>query len=65
MSAPEPIIDHGHGDSRLLVRSPYTTTFEHMGEVYVYHDLYGYHSYYYKYAANEPAKTGRKEVVGT
>ncbi len=42
MSAPEPIIDHGHGDSRLLIRSPYTTTFAHMGEVYVYHDLYGY-----------------------
>lgn len=42
MSAPEPIIDHGHGDSRLLVRSPYTTSFAHMGEVYVYHDLYGY-----------------------
>ncbi|MBL8785790.1 MAG: hypothetical protein JNJ59_12860 [Deltaproteobacteria bacterium] len=42
MSAPEPIIDHGHGDSRLLVRTPYTTTFAHMGEVYLYHDLYGY-----------------------
>ena len=42
MSAPEPIIDHGHGDSRLLVRSPYSTSFAHMGEVYVYHDLYGY-----------------------
>jgi capsular exopolysaccharide synthesis family protein len=28
-----------------------------------YHDLYGYHSYYYQYASSEPA-TGRKEVVG-
>ncbi len=36
------LIDHGHGDSKILVRSPYTTTFAHMGEVYVYHDLYGY-----------------------
>ena len=42
MSAPEPIIDHGHGDSHILVRSPYSTSFAHMGEVYVYHDLYGY-----------------------
>lgn len=42
MSAPEPIIDHGHGDSKLLTRSPYTTSFAHMGEVYIYHDLYGY-----------------------
>jgi len=38
----EPILDHGHGDSKLLVRSPYTTTFAHMGEVYIFHDLYGY-----------------------
>lgn len=36
------VLDHGHGDSKLLVRSPYTTTFAHMGEVYIYHDLYGY-----------------------
>ena len=28
-----------------------------------YHDLYGYHSYYYQYASSEPA-SGRKEVVG-
>ena len=28
-----------------------------------YHDLYGYHSYYYQYASNDPG-TGRKEVVG-
>jgi succinoglycan biosynthesis transport protein ExoP len=27
-----------------------------------YHDLYGYHSYYYQYASSEPA-SGRKEVV--
>jgi len=39
---PEPVLDHGHGDSRLLVRSSYTTSFAHMGEVYLYHDLYGY-----------------------
>ncbi len=37
-----PILDHGHGDSKYLVRSPYTTSFAHMGEVYLYHDLYGY-----------------------
>lgn len=42
MSDAEPILDHGHGDSRLLIRSPYTTSFAHMGEVYLYHDLYGY-----------------------
>jgi capsular exopolysaccharide synthesis family protein len=28
-----------------------------------YHDLYGYHSYYYQYASNDPG-TGRKEAVG-
>jgi hypothetical protein len=37
-----PILDHGHGDSKYLVRSAYTTSFAHMGEVYLYHDLYGY-----------------------
>lgn len=46
MSAPEPVktdvLDHGHGDSSRLVRSPYTTSFAHMGEVYLYHDIYGY-----------------------
>jgi hypothetical protein len=36
------MIDNGHGSSKLLTRSPYTTTFAHMGEVYLYHDLYGY-----------------------
>lgn len=36
------ILDHGHGDSRYLIRSPYTTSFAHMGEIYLYHDLYGY-----------------------
>ena len=29
-----------------------------------YHDLYGYHSYYYQYAANEPSAARRKEVAG-
>ncbi len=29
-------------DSRHLKRSKYVSTFAHMGEVYVYHDLYGY-----------------------
>ena len=28
-----------------------------------YHDLYGYHSYYYQYASAEPA-AARKEVAG-
>ncbi len=42
MSDENPILDHGHGDSKYLVRSSYTTSFAHMGEVYLYHDLYGY-----------------------
>ncbi|MFO0747039.1 MAG: class I SAM-dependent methyltransferase [Myxococcota bacterium] len=40
--AADEALDHGHGDSKLLLRSPYTTTFAHMGEVYIFHDLYGY-----------------------
>jgi len=31
-----------HGSSRFLSRSPYTSSYAHMGEVYVYHDLFGY-----------------------
>ncbi len=31
-----------HGNSRYLQRSPYTSTYAHMGEIYVYHDLFGY-----------------------
>ncbi|TNF24737.1 MAG: class I SAM-dependent methyltransferase [Deltaproteobacteria bacterium] len=31
-----------HGNSPYLQRSPYTSTYAHMGEVYVYHDLFGY-----------------------
>jgi hypothetical protein len=42
VSDENPILDHGHGDSKYLVRSSYTTSFAHMGEVYLYHDLYGY-----------------------
>jgi hypothetical protein len=33
--------DEASGDSTLLVRSPDVSVFGHMGEVYVYHDLYG------------------------
>lgn len=32
----------GTHDPRALVRSPRTSTFAHMGEVYLYHDLYGF-----------------------
>ena len=28
-----------------------------------YHDLYGYHSYYYQYAGAESPAAARKEVV--
>lgn len=42
VSTESPILDHGHGDSKYLVRSSYTTSFAHMGEVYLYHDLHGY-----------------------
>lgn len=35
-------VEHNHGYSRRLQRSPHTSTFAHMGAVYVYHDLYGY-----------------------
>lgn len=31
-----------HGSARDLQRSPYASSFAHMGEVYVYHDLFGY-----------------------
>jgi len=31
-----------HGNSPYLQRSPYTSTYAHMGAVYVYHDLFGY-----------------------